>query len=98
MSTDYSAVAMYGKYFRSRNDLKDFIEEIYPDAEVDYDAIYEVPALDGMVIECLNAYSGEHFILGYNVAIGETLDEYRMKWDIAFPGVEAKTHLEVRVS
>lgn len=98
MSIDYKAIAMYGKYFRSKNDLTEFIENVYPSAEVDYDTIYEVPELEDIEIECLNSYSGEEFILGYSVSIGESLDEYRLKWNIAFPGVEASIHLEVRVS
>ena len=98
MGISYNAVAMYGKYFENRNELRAFVGDIYPDAEVDCDGIYEVPELSDIEIVCLNEYSGGDLLLGYRVTPGETLDAYQAKWSKAFPGVDAESFLEVRMS
>ena len=89
---------MYGKYFNTRRELKEFVENIYPDAEVDYEGIFEVPVLEDIEIECLDAYEGTKLLLGYTIKLGETLDAYREKWNKAFPGVTATAHLSVKIS
>lgn len=91
---------MYGKYFHTLSDLEEYVTNVYPDAEVDSESVYDVPSLDTITIECLDAYSGERFILGYQMTLGETIDVYKEMWTKAFPNNvdDAKTHLEVRVS
>ncbi len=99
MGVYYQAVAMYGKYFDTRGQISEFVKDIYPDAEVDHEAIYEVPLLEDIHIECLNLYSGDRLILGYQMSLGETIDEYKAKWDAAFPNniEDAEAHLEVGI-
>ncbi len=99
MGVDYRAVAMYGMYFRDMEDVQEFVEKVYPNATVDYEGIDGEPLLEGFVVQCLNSYSGSDWILGFNVAIGETLDDVEAQWAKAFPDNidDATTHLEVEV-
>lgn len=97
MGVEYSAIAMYGKYFRDRKEVEKFILRHWPDAEIDYDGVHGVPELFEMIIENLNAYAGDEWIVGFHVGIGETLDEPIELWEKAFPGENATTHLEVKV-
>ncbi len=99
MGVYYQAVAMYGKYFDTRGQISEFVKDIYPDAEVDYEGVYEVPLLVDIQIETLNAYSGNDLILGYRMKLGELIDTYKAKWDAAFPNniEDAEAHLEVGI-
>lgn len=89
MGVDARAIAMFGVYFNSKKDVDAFLEKY---------EIEEVEDMNSSVeLECLNCYSGDPFILGYHVDIGETLDKYKAQWEKDFPnsGKTPRSYLEV---
>lgn len=106
MGICYTSIAMYGKRFHTRSEIEEFVTSRYPNAEVDYEGIFETgiagevqeyPGLEDLVIESLNLYKDADYLFGYNMKLGETIDAYKAKWDLAFPGETAETHLETQV-
>lgn len=105
MGVDYKAVRMYGRYFRDKNEAVEYLQETYPDADIDGESVYfdsdkEVPTvLEGLILKGLNAYTGTDFILGFMLDAAEAVDQYVLKWCNAFPNNigEAEAQLDVEI-
>ena len=108
MGVDYKAVRMYGRYFRHKSKAVEYLQETYPDAEVDDESVHynteeekAIPdVLEGVILKGLNAYSDMDFIVGFELDAEESVGTYIERWNAAFPNNidEATTHLEVVIS
>lgn len=97
MSVDYKAVLMYGVRFDSRPQIVDYINENLTDTVEQTQAVKDEiddsvsdgneVELDGeeLLVECLNCYTGNEWVLGWNIDVGADLPALREKWNRLFP-------------
>jgi len=85
MSVDYRPVAMFGIEFRREQEAREFCEKNGLDFDEIKDENHDVSLV------CLNAYSGEWFILGFNFELGQTISHYREWWERYFKDNMGKT-------
>lgn len=92
MGVQASAVAMYGVYFNSKEDVRNFLKDYK------INDIEELESDSNIELCCLNLYNGDPFILGYAVGLGEMLDEYEKQWNLDFPNSKLRpaAHLDVQ--
>lgn len=87
MGISYLPVAKFGLRFKKNRELLDFlVAHSSPDFE-DADDIREKVSemYEHLMITPLDMFSTQETILGYNMALGETVDKYQEMWNKDFP-------------
>lgn len=79
MSVDHKAVAFYGVYFASFDDVNEFLEELGV-TECD-----EELRKNALGYECLDAFSGNNWILGIKMELGVPIAHYESLWAKLLP-------------
>ena len=88
MGISYHPVAMFGIRFQKRNEVERFLVEhskIVLDEDEDLNEQVEAffPQLH---LTALNMFETQEAVLGYNMTLGETIEQYLEMWNKEFPG------------
>lgn len=78
MSYEVKPLAMYGLQFKTQEQVHSFFKQN------GFEEVYDVHDKD-LEQECLNAWMGEGYVVGFKMSLGETFDKYQQKWQKIFP-------------
>jgi hypothetical protein len=103
MGVDYNAFLGIGKRFDNKEDVKEFLKKhaFLNDDHIAH--VFDGGALDGVIAECLDCYSGEDWFVGFEVG-GEHPDtlinnvvEVHERWDAMFKDVAPRVIHAVKI-
>jgi hypothetical protein len=84
MSSSRVAIAFYGDYFHSRDQIIEFF------AQQGIDDYYDEIITNQLGFDCLNAFSGEGWVMGIGMQLGVPLHLYEAAWAKFFPNSTIK--------